>query len=82
MAEFQEILDFPPAPKLDVFGKLDPTKATATEMRGQEIFVGKGHRRKRKTWWRSSAPYRGYSNKVLKMPQIGKLNMRRLRSDP
>ena len=28
MAEFQAILDFPPAPKLDVFGKLDPKKAT------------------------------------------------------
>ena len=28
MAEFQELLDFPPAPKLDVFGKLDTTKAT------------------------------------------------------
>src|ERR1700682_4174859 len=42
MADFQEMLDFPPAPKLDVFGKLDPTKATAAEMRGQEIFVGKG----------------------------------------
>ena len=26
MAEFQELLDFPPAPKLDVFGKLDPIK--------------------------------------------------------
>src|SRR5208282_1603655 len=36
------MLDFPPAPKLDVFGKLDPTKATAAEMRGQEVFVGKG----------------------------------------
>src|SRR6185437_90897 len=42
MAEFQEILNFPPAPKLDVFGKLDPAKATAAEMRGQEIFFGKG----------------------------------------
>ena len=42
MADFQEMLDFPPAPKLDVFGKLDPTKATAAEMRGQEIFFGKG----------------------------------------
>jgi cytochrome c peroxidase len=42
MADFQEMLDFPPAPKLDVFGKLDPNKATAAEMRGQEIFVGKG----------------------------------------
>ncbi len=42
MAEFQEILDFPPAPKLDLFGKLDPAKATASEVRGQDIFFGKG----------------------------------------
>ncbi len=42
MAEFQELLDFPPAPKLDVFGKLDPAKATPAEMRGQELFFGKG----------------------------------------
>jgi len=42
MAEFQALLDFPPAPKLDVFGKLDPTKATESEKRGQEIFFGKG----------------------------------------
>jgi cytochrome c peroxidase len=42
MAEFQELLDFPPAPKLDLFGKLDPAKASAAEMRGQEIFFGKG----------------------------------------
>src|SRR4029434_6206 len=28
MAEFQELLDFPPAPKLNVLGKLDPEKAT------------------------------------------------------
>ena len=41
MAEFQEELGFPPAPKLDVFGKLDPSKATAAELRGQEIFFGK-----------------------------------------
>jgi cytochrome c peroxidase len=41
MAEFQEILDFPPAPKLDLFGKLDPTKATAAELRGQSVFFGK-----------------------------------------
>jgi cytochrome c peroxidase len=34
MAEFQELLDFPPAPKLDVFGKLDPAKATESELRG------------------------------------------------
>jgi cytochrome c peroxidase len=42
MAEFQSLLDFPPAPKLNVFGKLDPAKATASESRGQEIFFGKG----------------------------------------
>jgi len=42
MAEFQEILDFPPAPKLDVYGKLDPKKATPAELRGQAVFFGKG----------------------------------------
>jgi cytochrome c peroxidase len=42
MAEFQELLDFPPAPKLDVVGKLDPKKATPTELRGQAVFFGKG----------------------------------------
>jgi cytochrome c peroxidase len=42
MAEFQALLDFPPAPKLNIFGKLDPAKAGADEMRGQEIFFGKG----------------------------------------
>jgi cytochrome c peroxidase len=42
MAEFQSILDFPPAPKLNVFGKLDPAKASESEMRGQEVFLGKG----------------------------------------
>ena len=41
MGEFQEILDFPPAPKLDVFGKLDPAKATPAELRGQALFFGK-----------------------------------------
>lgn len=41
MAEFQALLDFPPAPKLDVFGKLDPAKATDAELRGQELFFGK-----------------------------------------
>jgi len=43
MAEFQELLDFPPAPKLSVVdGKLDPRQANAVEMRGQEVFFGKG----------------------------------------
>src|SRR6202051_3427866 len=42
MAEFEEELGFPPAPKLDVLGILDPSKATQAELRGQEIFFGKG----------------------------------------
>jgi cytochrome c peroxidase len=42
MAEFEELLDFPPAPKLDVFGRLDPAKATPAELRGQTVFFGKG----------------------------------------
>jgi cytochrome c peroxidase len=42
MAEFQALLDFPPAPKLNVFGKLNPAKASESEMRGQGIFFGKG----------------------------------------
>ncbi len=41
MAEFQALLDFPPAPKLDVFGKLDPKKATEAELRGERVFFGK-----------------------------------------
>ena len=41
MSEFQSIMDFPPAPKLDVLGKLDPSKATKQELRGQELFFGK-----------------------------------------
>jgi len=42
MADFQEMLNFPPAPKLDVFGKLIPAKASEAEMRGQAVFFGKG----------------------------------------
>ncbi|CDZ77999.1 tryptophan tryptophylquinone biosynthesis enzyme MauG [Legionella massiliensis] len=41
MAEFQEILDFPPAPKLKWDGKLDRSKATPAELRGQDLFFGK-----------------------------------------
>jgi cytochrome c peroxidase len=43
MAEFQEILDFPPAPKLNIYGKLDGEKATESELRGQEVFFGKAN---------------------------------------
>lgn len=41
MAEFQKILDFPPAPKLGLDGKLDPALASAEELRGQDLFFGK-----------------------------------------
>ncbi len=42
MSEFESILDFPPAPKLNVFGKLDAAKASESELRGQDVFFGKG----------------------------------------
>jgi cytochrome c peroxidase len=42
MAELQELFDFPPAPKLRVDGKLDPKKATESELRGEALFFGKG----------------------------------------
>jgi cytochrome c peroxidase len=41
MAEVQELLDFPPAPKLDLFGKLDPAKASDSEKRGEVLFHNK-----------------------------------------
>ena len=42
MAEMQALFDFPPAPKLDVFGRLDPAKASESERRGEAVFYGKG----------------------------------------
>jgi cytochrome c peroxidase len=42
MAEFQELLDFPPAPKLNVLGRLDERKATKAELHGEQVFFGKG----------------------------------------
>jgi cytochrome c peroxidase len=42
MAEFQDLLDFPPAPKLSWDGRLDPALASAEEKRGEEVFFGKG----------------------------------------
>jgi cytochrome c peroxidase len=42
MSEFESILDFPPAPKLNVFGKLNPKKASESELRGEAVFFGKG----------------------------------------
>ncbi len=42
MAQMQNMFDFPPAPKLDSFGKLNPEKATEQELRGQDVFYNKG----------------------------------------
>jgi cytochrome c peroxidase len=41
MAQMQNMLDFPPAPKLTLTGRLDPTKATAAELAGEKLFFGK-----------------------------------------
>jgi cytochrome c peroxidase len=42
MAQLQNMLDFPPAPDLDVAtGRLDRSKATESEIRGEELFFGK-----------------------------------------
>ncbi len=43
MAEFQALLDFPPAPKLNVYGALDPNLATEQELRGEGLFFGKAN---------------------------------------
>jgi cytochrome c peroxidase len=42
MAQMQNMFDFPPAPKLDIQGHLDPSKATDAELRGEKLFYGKG----------------------------------------
>lgn len=42
MAQMQNIVDFPPAPKLDPTGRLDPAKATQQELAGEKLFLGKG----------------------------------------
>ncbi len=42
MAQMQNIIDFPPAKKLDLFGNLDPALATEQELAGEKIFMGKG----------------------------------------
>jgi cytochrome c peroxidase len=43
MAQMQNMLDFPPAPKLDpVTGRLVRERATDSELRGEQIFFGKG----------------------------------------
>lgn len=42
MAQMQNIINFPPAPKLDWRGRLIPSKATAQELAGEKVFLGKG----------------------------------------
>jgi cytochrome c peroxidase len=42
MGDLNAILDFPPAPKLDVMNRLIPERATPAELRGEAIFLGKG----------------------------------------
>jgi cytochrome c peroxidase len=42
MAQLQNMLDFPPAPKLDpATSRLDPAKASESEVRGEKLFFGK-----------------------------------------
>jgi cytochrome c peroxidase len=42
MAQFQNMVDFPPAPKLDpMTGTLDPKKANDLELRGEKLFFGR-----------------------------------------
>jgi cytochrome c peroxidase len=41
MGEFQNILAFPPAPKLNVLGRLDPSLASEAELRGEALFFDK-----------------------------------------
>ena len=42
MGDFNSILDFPLAPKLNPFGKLYREKATEQELLGEQVFYGKG----------------------------------------
>lgn len=41
MAEFQRLLDFPPAPKLNASGRLEAAAASPAELRGETLFLGK-----------------------------------------
>jgi cytochrome c peroxidase len=41
MAQAQAMIDFPPAPKLGITGRLDPRLATKLELEGEELFHGK-----------------------------------------
>jgi cytochrome c peroxidase len=41
--DFNAIIGFPPAPKLDRYGRLIPAKATESELRGEKLFFGKAN---------------------------------------
>lgn len=41
MGDFNAIIDFPPAPKLDPLNRLIPAKASPEELRGEVLFLGK-----------------------------------------
>jgi len=41
MGDFNSIVAFPPAPKLNRLGRLNPAKATTAELRGEQLFFGK-----------------------------------------
>ena len=41
MGEMMSILDFPPAPKLNIYGRLNQALATESERRGEALFFGK-----------------------------------------
>ena len=43
MAQAQNMFDFPPAPKLDLLGRLDQSKANESEIRGEKLFIGKAN---------------------------------------
>lgn len=42
MGDFNAMLDYPPAPKLDAMGNLIPSKSTSKELFGEKLFKGKG----------------------------------------
>ncbi|MDB4965930.1 MAG: snr1 [Myxococcales bacterium] len=42
VGDFNSIIDFPPAPKLDPMNRLVPEKSTQAELRGEKLFFGKG----------------------------------------
>lgn len=39
MAAMQNMIAFPPAPKLDILGRLNPKKVTESELRGEKVFT-------------------------------------------